>query len=327
MTPESVADDEIHCTRSRTRLSVQVSELGTVEIAVWLSVPEGARGDILQVLVHGATYTHLYWDFPYQPETYSYVRWAERHGIATLAIDQLGAGESSRPPADKVTFQKVAEALHGVVQAARGAGVAGHRFDRVVLIGHSAGSVASGLESYTYQDADAVVLTGLLGPNVVGLTNNEPRLTEVFVPGSTDAVLRCRPGMADPGYLTILPQFRVPMFYHVPPADPSVIVVDETLKDTFANGQWATNGDAAETCGKLQCPTLVVLAQYDFPGFIGDDDIIPTMEQAKSIAPANYTFAPVVKDMGHNLNLHPGAHDVYRIIADWIAATLPSQTG
>jgi hypothetical protein len=31
--------------------------------------------------------------------------------------------------------------------------------------------------------------------------------------------------------------------------------------------------------------------------------------------------------MGHNLNQHPEAHDVYRTIADWIATTLPSQTG
>jgi pimeloyl-ACP methyl ester carboxylesterase len=328
MTPECAAYDEIHCTRAQARLPIEVSELGTVEIAVWLSVPEGAGGDILQVLVHGATYNHLYWDFPYQPETYSYVRWAERHGLATLAIDQLGAGESSRPPGEKVANQKVAEALHHVVQAVRGTGIAGQRFDRVVLIGHSAGSLASGLESYTYQDVDAVVLTGLLGPNVIGLTNNEPRINEIYVPASADAVLRGRPGMADPAYQTIPPQFRVPMFYHVPPADPALIVVDETLKDTQANGQWATYGDAAEACGKLQCPTLVVVGEYDACQFSAtENDVTATMELAKASAAANYTFAPVVKNMGHNLNQHPGAHDVYRTIADWIVTTLPSRTG
>lgn len=76
------------------------------------------------------------------------------------------------------------------------------------------------------------MLTGFLGPNVIGLANNEPRINEVYVPASADAVLRGRPGMADPGYPTIPPQFRVPMFCRVPPADPALIVVDETLKDT-----------------------------------------------------------------------------------------------
>src|SRR6185503_14390570 len=28
----------------------------------------------IQIALHGATYGHLYWDWPYQPETYSYVR-------------------------------------------------------------------------------------------------------------------------------------------------------------------------------------------------------------------------------------------------------------
>jgi pimeloyl-ACP methyl ester carboxylesterase len=328
MTLESAAEDAIRCTRVQTRLPIEVSEFGTVEIAAWLSVPEGAAGDILQVLVHGATYTHLYWDFPYLPETYSYVRWAERRSLATLAIDQLGAGESSRPPGEQVTNQKLAEALHRVVQAARGTGIAGQRFNRIVLIGHSAGSLAAGLESYIYQDADAVVLTGLLGPNVIGLANNEPRIDEVYVPASADAVLRGRPGMADPGYQTIPPQFRVPMFYRVPPADPALIVVDETLKDTQANGQWATYGDAAEACGKLQCPALVIVGEHDVCQFSATgDDVTVTLERAKTSATANYTFAPVIKDMGHNLNQHPGAHDVYRTIADWIATTLPSRTG
>jgi pimeloyl-ACP methyl ester carboxylesterase len=326
MNANAAAKDDIVAVRVHERVPVEVSDLGTVEIASWLSVPEGAKHDVLQILVHGACYTHLYWDFPYQPETYSYVRWAERRGLATLVIDQLGAGESSRPPGEKVTNQKIAEALHGLVRAVRGGGIAGHRFERVVLIGHSAGSLASGMESFTYNDVDAVVLTGILGPNGSGVVNNEPRVNGVYVPASTDAVLRDRPEMADTEYQTILPQFRIPLFYRVPPADPSFIVVDETLKNTQANGQWATYGDAAEACGKLRCPTLVVNGQYDAFHFNPEteNDITPAIERAKAQASANYTFAPLVKDMGHNLNQHPDAHSVYATIADWIAATLPS---
>jgi hypothetical protein len=34
------------------------------------------RHKTVQIALHGATYSHLYWDWPFQPEIYSYVRWA-----------------------------------------------------------------------------------------------------------------------------------------------------------------------------------------------------------------------------------------------------------
>ena len=305
---------------TQVRIPVQVSGLGTVEIAGWLSAPDAVSHDLLQILVHGANYTHLYWDFPYQPETYSYVRWARERGFATLAIDQLGAGQSSRPQGEKVTNHAIAEALHGVVQAARSSGIAGHVFKRIVLVGHSAGSLASGLESFTYDDADAVVLTGILGPNTSGIINQEPRIDNMYVPAAEDAVLGGRAAMGDREYQTLRPEFRAAVFFRVPPADPALIVLDETLKDTQANGQWATYGDAAEACGRLRCPTLVVNGQYDAFHFKPEteDDITPALERAKAIATSNYTFAPMVKNMGHNLNQHPGAREVYRTIGDWV---------
>jgi pimeloyl-ACP methyl ester carboxylesterase len=327
MNTTSAQDHQSPVTRAQVKVPVEVSELGTVEIATWLSAPDAAGNDVLQILVHGGNYTHLYWDFPYQPEVYSYVRWAEERGITTLAIDQLGVGESTRPPGEKVTNQKLAEALHGLVQTARSSGIAGHLFDRIVLVGHSAGSLASGMESFTYDDVDAVVLTGILGPNTSGIINHRPRNVDRYRPAAEDAVLRGRPEMADREYQTLRPEFRVAAFYHVPPADPALIVLDETLKDTQANGQSATYGDAAEACGKLRCPTLVINGQYDALHFDPEteDDITPAVERAKAIAPPNYTFAPIVPEMGHNLNQHPGARDVYRTIEGWVDATFSSR--
>jgi hypothetical protein len=59
----------------------------------------------------------------------------------------------------------------------------------------------------------------------------------------------------------------------------------------------------------------------------GGNDITAATERAKRQLPVGYRFAPVVTTMGHNLNQHPGAHDLYHPIARWIAAILPSQTG
>src|ERR1700759_686911 len=75
-----------------------------------------ARGGLahktIQVALHGATYGHLYWDFPYQPEVYSYVRWATASGYAVLNIDRIGIGRSDHPPADQVTVESNAYVVH-----------------------------------------------------------------------------------------------------------------------------------------------------------------------------------------------------------------------
>jgi pimeloyl-ACP methyl ester carboxylesterase len=137
-------------------------------------------------------------------------------------------------------------------------------------------------------------------------------------------VLRDRPELGDTGYETITPQFRIPLFYRVPPADPTFVVIDETLKSTQAVGQQATYGGAAEACGKLTCPTLVVNGRYDAFHYdpATEPDISPADRRARDAAPSNYTFAPLIDDMGHNLNQHPGAREVYRVIGDWIDGTL-----
>ena len=46
--------------------------------------------DTIQLLVHGATYNKIMWDFPYQPETYSYTQRMNAAGYSTIAVDLLG---------------------------------------------------------------------------------------------------------------------------------------------------------------------------------------------------------------------------------------------
>ena len=114
------------------------------EIAGWVSVPPGA-GDTLLILVHGGFYTHAYWDFPYRPETYSCVLWAWERGLATLNIDRPGNGESTHPPGLDLDMPRNAEALHEVIKAVRPDGVGGHRFSKMVTVGHSLGSFTAAL--------------------------------------------------------------------------------------------------------------------------------------------------------------------------------------
>ncbi|MEU7767404.1 alpha/beta fold hydrolase [Nocardia sp. NPDC049190] len=108
------------------------------------------------VLLPGSNYNHTYWDFPYVPQTYNFRRAMNAAGYATLVVDRLGIGASSRPPSMLVTATGSAQALHEIVQALR-RGLAGAQpFAKVIIGGHSLSSGIDVLEASTYHDVDGV---------------------------------------------------------------------------------------------------------------------------------------------------------------------------
>lgn len=65
----------------------------------------------MQLLVHGATYNHLYWDFPHGPGYYSYVDAATAAGYATfVTVPELGDATSilSEPSAQQLACRLAA---------------------------------------------------------------------------------------------------------------------------------------------------------------------------------------------------------------------------
>jgi pimeloyl-ACP methyl ester carboxylesterase len=168
--------------------------------------------DELQILVHGATYDHRYWDWPLEPDLYSYVGWDARSGYATLAIDRIGCGASSKPLARQSTLTAQARVQHDIVTAGRAGALGGTAFSLVVLIGHSMGSALSVAEASEYQDADAVVLTDSLAMDARTL-NNDPRADMFYVPALEDPAQRHLTGLVDGDYLSPTPESRAPMFY------------------------------------------------------------------------------------------------------------------
>lgn len=48
------------------------------------------KEDVLQLLVHGASFSKVMWDFPYQRERYSWVRRMNQEGYSTFAVDLVG---------------------------------------------------------------------------------------------------------------------------------------------------------------------------------------------------------------------------------------------
>jgi pimeloyl-ACP methyl ester carboxylesterase len=306
----------------RTEVRIDcTSPLGaTWSVAGWLTVPEPAVRNELQILLHGGSYDHRYWDWPLDRDTYSYVEYCRRAGHATLAIDRVGSGASSRPPGRLNSTHAQADALHQIVTAARDGSLAGIAFDRVVLVGHSFGSTVAGVEAGSHRDVDAVVFTGHVGIDS-GAKDNDPRTGVMFHNVTDDPAVAHLCGLVDDGYLTLRPEIRVPMFYVAEQTDPQVLDLDEKIKGVMTLGELSDMGTAADEWDLIDVPVLALVGENDVIMFNHDieTDTYQAVDRVKGKAPEHFSFH-VVPATGHNINLHRNARTSYELILRWLAS-------
>ena len=257
----------------------------------------------VQILLAGATYNRAYWDFAYQPDVYSYVRRATAAGYTTLALDRPGTGASSHPAGALLTNATEASAVHQVVNAAR-LGKLGTAFTRVLLAGHSYGSVVAWYEAATYSDVDALLVTGMAH--------------EVQPAAAIPVAASLVPASLDPTYLTTRPGSRQ-VFWHGPHDDPAVIAADEASKDTVTTSELADTlvAQAGSTTDGIAVPVLVAAGQQDL-----------AYAAALAHEPGHFPHSPCVSsyvepDAGDDLNLSPHAPDWFAVALTWAAHVLP----
>jgi pimeloyl-ACP methyl ester carboxylesterase len=284
---------------------------------------------VVQLLVHGATYDHLYWDFPYNNSYYSYSRLATQVGYATFAIDRLGDGASSHPSNSLIDVNAGAVALHDVVQALRNGTVAGHSFTKVIWVGHSFGSLYGWLEVSKYQDVDGVIITGAL--HKISPTFLNAAVADIY-PASGDPKFAAL-GL-DSGYLTTVPGTRGTLFYYLPGADPNVIATDEANKDLttsseFSTGvtEWALPASQSPSL-QIHVPVLDVIGQEDNL-FCQPDATDCSSVQSVESAEASY-YSPdahlqvvIIPLAGHDINLHYTAAAFYAAAIAWSKSLFP----
>jgi pimeloyl-ACP methyl ester carboxylesterase len=274
----------------------------------------------VQVLVHGLNYSHVYWDFPFEPGRYSYVRWANRAGYATFDLDRIGVGRSSHPPSGEVTLESNAFTIHQVVAALRGGTTAGRAFDNVVLVGHSFGSEIAKMEASVYGDVDALILTGnahrispsaqAIAAQLGQLVQEVPRLAAEVPPGDT-------------GYVTVQDASRPAIMYNLPDADPRVVALDIATKETNTFGEIFTIGDANApgVTAHLRVPLLIVDGGKDrlacAPDATDCSSAAMLVAAEQPFYPETRVEAVVVPDAGHAVNLHLDAPTAYRSMIAW----------
>jgi pimeloyl-ACP methyl ester carboxylesterase len=303
-----------HCTDVRVPASLGPGLPRNQTVYGRLCLPAGDPPRVLQVLVHGASYDHTYWDFPGFDGRYSYVQYMTAAGYATLAVDQIGVGRSSHPLSALVTQAAAAHGIHEVIGTARG-GALGPAFDKVVLLGHSFGSLTSWLEAGTYGDVDGVVVSGAshaIGPGALATIVSRAR------PARLDPAVAPSVPVLDAGYLSI-PGARAAAFYHLPNADPAVVAQDEATRSEIAAGVGATIPVYIPSTLGIKVPVLIVNGRYDKPfcaqgggGSLTDctDDATLHASEAPFFSPAARLQTTVVSDAGHDLNLQRDA-DVF----------------
>ncbi|MFD4638462.1 alpha/beta hydrolase [Lentzea sp. NPDC058436] len=276
-------------------------------IAGRLCVPTGAK--TVQVLIPGGTYDRTYWDVGFDPSTHSFTQAQNRAGFATLALDRLGTGKSTKPLSVLVTASTQASAVHQVITTLK------PRFTKVIVAGHSIGSAMAMIEAGTYRDVDGVLVTGF--------THKMNYITVVPV------LANMIPAGLDAGYLTTAPNTRYNAFHKPGPLVPGSISFDESTKTVFAATEAVDtillNTVVIPISRNITVPVLVVVGNDTHFCSAGVPLMGSDCSSAAALKADEAPFFPttsrldtyVLNGYGHSINYAPTAPDYHAVVAQW----------
>lgn len=304
------------CNRYKIPVSASVLDLTTYHVAAWLCYQQ-APGQTVQILVHGGTYNHTYWNFSCsacQTNDYSYVQYmAQAGGYTTFNYDRLGYGQSDHPLPELVTVQMEAYVLSQLMTDLRTGADSLPRFQKEILVGHSIGSaiVADEASDPTLARPDGVILSGFLHylddvKLSLYLTDLEPALLD---PNLNTLLL---------GYLTTVPGTRGQIFYDLSNVVPQVLAEDEATKDAVTDSEVLTTFTKITLSFltlQIQVPVLEAVGEYDNLFCLGTLDCTNTSaianDEALYYSPSAHLRLIVIPQAGHDLDLQENASTVW----------------
>lgn len=168
-------------------------------------VYNASRADTVQLLAHGVGYDRNYWSGEGLPGSaqqvngteYSWVDYASQQGYPTFSMDRICNGRSSHAEGLECQTTLNAATIHNVVQQLRQGAVGGKSFKKVILVGHSEGSVIANVHAQQYPtDVDAYVLTGFSDR----FANGAVSVVALYLPVPAAAVFPEKYGTLGPDY-------------------------------------------------------------------------------------------------------------------------------
>ena len=306
-------DASVTC-RQDVRLPVALSPgqpaTSTVSGELCSTAAERHDGRTVQLLIPGATYDHRYWDFgTVDGIRYSYARDVAARGYPAFALDMPGTGDSSTPPSTQITIDAAAFVIHQVVSSLRRGSIAGARFGKVIVVGHSLNSIAVWQEAITYQDVNGVIVTGVAH----SIAARFAQLAGVdLYPAATDP--KFAGSGLDSGWLTTVPGTRGTLYYSVGDADPAVIARDEASKGLVSGTELNTGVPLVPTTGTLaiHVPVLDILGSNDLTtcgvnpqGHVFDcsSGAAVAAQESPFYSPQAHIHGCVIPGSGHDISL------------------------
>ncbi|KZV85192.1 alpha/beta-hydrolase, partial [Exidia glandulosa HHB12029] len=283
------------------------------------TVSNASRATTLQVLVHGATYNTEYWDVGFEPEIYSYVRFAAARGYWTLNLARLGDGKSDRPDGISVVQDSFDVAvLAEIVKLARAGGVPGtpgdRGFNKIVFIGHSYGSIIlNGVIAAESALVDAAIFTGYSHNR----TSADAGALGGF--GPAREINPQRFGDLEPSYVTSGNASQRTAAFYGPPGTfaPAALAWDEAHKDTVTNGELITQHVTAVVAPDFRGDAFTVNGANDFL-FCTDDRCSNIAGEGSFYPAAKSAEFAVIPATGHSLNFQLSAPAFYNVIQSWL---------
>lgn len=286
---------------------VRIANGTNLKIVGYLYSRGSVRDKTLLVAVHGATYDHSYWDAPrVNQHSYSFACYMARRNYGVLAIDNLGAGESTgegKIDGDAIRLADEWDAIGQLLTQLRAPrhNPIGCGFDKMVLVGHSFGSLAAIGAQAAGHPADALIVTGWSHMPPPG-----------GVPVDSSVVLQ----LAATPYVRIAGALRTQLYFG-PTADPDVIAYDaERLADQLPRGVFLDAFGAAfnpvlSRANKVTGKVLVQLAEHDAL-FSSDGNA------ERAAYPLAQVTAQTLPRIGHSFNLHPENRQGWSLMDTWL---------
>jgi pimeloyl-ACP methyl ester carboxylesterase len=299
--------DEAKC--QSMMVPVTVENVPDAKLYGELCMPAGPAPGTVQLLVHGTTYNHNYWDWPEDADAHSHARAALKAGYATFNVDRLGVGQSTKPASKLVTLAATIDSLHQIIAKLRAGAIGNQKFSRVVYFGSSLSTAYGWLLHFTRP-----TFLGLVKQNLYTVCEDQK-----FAKAGLDC-----------GYITNRPGSKATFFYNMPNADQRVIDTDEQLKDVISGllieqsvPLVLAQPPKDSPSWVIHVPTLVVLGGEDMTA-CGSDGIVCTDETVKKAEAVYYPSVPggidvhVVATSGHSLPLHRNGRGTTDFIIDWV---------
>ncbi|KAH6674980.1 hypothetical protein B0J14DRAFT_25506 [Halenospora varia] len=295
------------------------------------------REDTIQLLLHGVAYTKSYWSgigfqHPDFESEYSWTAHANSQGYATIAMDNLGNGDSSRPDPLNIVQSPLQLAIIRQIMISLRAGSLpsiSKPFKKIIFGTHSYGSILGRALATVFptSGADAYVLTAT--SNKLAGFGNVPA---TFQAASASVRDPKRYSILPNGYLSPSPEgLRQTVYSFDGDFDPRLLAFDQRGPHTFAIGELAAQRTA--TPSNFTGPVLVLTGRYDTivcgTGNItndiatrtGDCGVGPTSNPAgtRELFPVASPFDTYIPDhTGHDLTLHYSAPESFGAVHAWL---------